>query len=149
MNWTQKQIEESFDFLYSETGFAKLEIKEDKLNKIDLTGELLLSEVCKYKGCHIDLVKSKTKKREVVRTRWLFGNICRLYFPKMSLSEIGSYFGQDHATILHGRKTYNNDRSLDKNRGTFQSREMTIDINNIVDLLGEKYDVFFLKRELI
>lgn len=51
-------------------------------------------------------VHRKTRKRGVVQMRQLVFFFAKKY-TCMSLSEIGLYFNQDHATVLHGIKTIN------------------------------------------
>jgi chromosomal replication initiator protein len=70
--------------------------------------------VCDYFELPIELLKSKTRKREVVQARQL-----AMYFAKKmtksSLATIGMYNGgKDHATVLHACKTVNNLIDTDK-----------------------------------
>jgi chromosomal replication initiator protein len=70
--------------------------------------------VCDYFDLPIELLKSKTRKREVVQARQI-----AMYFAKQltrsSLANIGSYCGgKDHATVLHACRTVNNLMETDK-----------------------------------
>lgn len=70
--------------------------------------------VCDYFNLPIDLLKSKTRKREVVQARQI-----AMYFAKSltksSLSTIGAHCGgKDHATVLHACRTVNNLMDTDK-----------------------------------
>jgi chromosomal replication initiator protein len=70
--------------------------------------------VCDYFDIPIDIMKSKTRKREIVQCRQL-----AMYFSKQmtknSLAMIGKYCGnKDHATVLHACKTVNNLADTDK-----------------------------------
>jgi len=70
--------------------------------------------VCDYFDLPLDLLKSKTRKREVVQARQL-----AMYFSKSltksSLSNIGIHCGgKDHATVLHACRTVNNLIETDK-----------------------------------
>jgi chromosomal replication initiator protein len=70
--------------------------------------------ICDYFELPIELLKSKTRKREVVQARQL-----AMYFAKKmtksSLATIGMYNGgKDHATVLHACKTVNNLIDTDK-----------------------------------
>ncbi|MFI5218986.1 MAG: chromosomal replication initiator protein DnaA [Bacteroidia bacterium] len=70
--------------------------------------------VCDYFELPLDLLKSKTRKREVVQARQL-----AMYFSKSltktSLSNIGIHCGgKDHATVLHACRTVNNLIETDK-----------------------------------
>jgi chromosomal replication initiator protein len=70
--------------------------------------------VCDYFDLPIDLMKSKTRKREVVQARQI-----AMYFAKSmtksSLATIGMHCGgKDHATVLHACRTVNNLMDTDK-----------------------------------
>ncbi len=70
--------------------------------------------VCDYFELPIELLKSKTRKREVVQARQI-----AMYFAKTmtksSLANIGMHCGgKDHATVLHACRTVNNLMDTDK-----------------------------------
>jgi chromosomal replication initiator protein len=70
--------------------------------------------VCDYFDMPIDLLKSKTRKREIVQARQL-----AMFFSKQltknSLASIGAQCGnKDHATVLHACRTVNNLTETDK-----------------------------------
>jgi chromosomal replication initiator protein len=70
--------------------------------------------VCDFFSIPIDLVKSKTRKREVVQARQI-----SMYFAKemtkASLKNIGSHFGnRDHSTVIHACQTVNDLMETDK-----------------------------------
>lgn len=70
--------------------------------------------VSDYFQLPIELMKSKTRKREVVQARQI-----AMYFSKMhtkaSLASIGAHCGgKDHATVLHACRTVNNLMETDK-----------------------------------
>ena len=70
--------------------------------------------VCDYFDLPIELLKSKTRKREVVQARQI-----AMYFAKAmtksSLATIGMHCGgKDHATVLHACRTVNNLMETDK-----------------------------------
>ena len=70
--------------------------------------------VCDYFDLPIELLKSKTRKRDVVQARQL-----AMYFSKnmtkSSLAKIGLHCGgKDHATVLHACRTVNNLIDTDK-----------------------------------
>jgi chromosomal replication initiator protein len=70
--------------------------------------------VCDYFSLPIELLNSKTRKREVVQARQI-----AMYFAKnmtkSSLSTIGIHCGgKDHATVLHACRTVNNLIETDK-----------------------------------
>jgi chromosomal replication initiator protein len=70
--------------------------------------------ICDYFDIPIEIMKSKTRKREIVQCRQL-----AMYFSKQmtksSLAMIGKHCGnKDHATVLHACKTVNNLADTDK-----------------------------------
>jgi chromosomal replication initiator protein len=70
--------------------------------------------VCDYFDMPVDLIKSKTRKREIVQARQL-----AMFFSKEltknSLATIGAHCGnKDHATVLHACRTVNNLTETDK-----------------------------------
>jgi chromosomal replication initiator protein len=70
--------------------------------------------VCDYFDMPIDLLKSKTRKREIVQARQL-----TMFFAKQltknSLASIGAQCGnKDHATVLHACRTVSNLTETDK-----------------------------------
>jgi len=76
--------------------------------------EYIQKVVCDYFDLPIELMKSKTRKREVVQARQI-----AMYFAKKmtksSLANIGAHCGgKDHATVLHACKTVNNLMETDK-----------------------------------
>ncbi|MCC7050513.1 MAG: chromosomal replication initiator protein DnaA [Bacteroidia bacterium] len=86
--------------------------------------------VCDYFQLPIDLMKSKTRKREVVQARQI-----AMYFSKnltkSSLASIGMHCGgKDHATVLHACRTVNNLIETDKR------------FKSYIDELGKKITVF-------
>ncbi len=85
-----------------------------KNTKKDITIEFIQKIVCNYFNVGLDLIKSKTRKREIVQARQI-----SMYFSKnltkASLTTIGSKIGgKDHATVLHAFKTVNNLMETDK-----------------------------------
>jgi chromosomal replication initiator protein len=70
--------------------------------------------VCDYFDMNIELMKSKTRKREVVQARQI-----AMFFSKKltknSLANIGAHCGgKDHATVLHACRTVSNLLETDK-----------------------------------
>jgi chromosomal replication initiator protein len=85
--------------------------------------------VCDYFDLPIELLKSKTRKREVVQARQI-----AMYFAKRmtksSLASIGAHCGgKDHATVLHACRTVNNLQETDKQfRGYLDDLEKKLSI---------------------
>lgn len=80
----------------------------------EISIEYIQKVVCDYYGITVDLMKSKTRRREVVQTRQII-----MYFAKQytncSLASIGQMCGnKDHATVLHACKTVKNLLETDK-----------------------------------
>lgn len=70
--------------------------------------------VCDYFELALEVLKSKTRKREVVQARQLAMYFSK-QFTKSSLSNIGMHCGgKDHATVLHACRTVNNLMDTDK-----------------------------------
>ncbi len=87
--------------------------------------------VCDYFELPLELLKSKTRKREVVQARQL-----AMYFSKnmtkSSLSAIGAHCGgKDHATVLHACRTVNNLMETDKKfKGYISDLQKRINLNH-------------------
>ncbi len=82
--------------------------KQVKQTKREITLDYIQKVVCDYFDMNVDVLQSKTRKREIVQARQI-----AMYFSKnltsSSLSTIGSVIGgKDHATVLHAYKTVNN-----------------------------------------
>ena len=96
------------------------EISMDYIHKI----------VCDYFNLPIELLKSKTRKREVVQAR----QIAMFFAKKMtkwSLASIGAQCGgKDHATVLHACRTVNNLAETDKQfKGYLDDLEKKLAVN--------------------
>ncbi|MFT5970784.1 MAG: chromosomal replication initiator protein [Flavobacteriales bacterium] len=85
-----------------------------KNNTREVSIDYIQKVVCDYFDMPIELLKSKTRKREIVQARQL-----AMYFSKQltknSLASIGAQCGgKDHATVLHACRTVNNLADTDK-----------------------------------
>lgn len=70
--------------------------------------------VCDYFNLPIDVINSKTRKREIVQARQLAMFFAKKH-TKSSLATIGLHCGnKDHATVLHACRTINNLVETDK-----------------------------------
>ncbi len=87
--------------------------------------------VCDYFGLPIEMIKSKTRKREVVQARQITMYFAKS-FTKSSLASIGLQCGgKDHATVLHACKTVNNLIDTDKRfKGYILELEKKITLSN-------------------
>ncbi|MBW7937174.1 MAG: chromosomal replication initiator protein DnaA, partial [Flavobacteriales bacterium] len=85
-----------------------------KNNAREVSIDYIQKVVCDYFDLPIELMKSKTRKREVVQARQIAMYFAKQY-TKSSLATIGSHCGgKDHATVLHACKTVNNLIETDK-----------------------------------
>lgn len=119
-----RELEGALISLVAQSSLNKKEITLDLARKMidkfvkntqrEITIEYIQKMVCDYFKINVDLMKSKTRKREVVQARQI-----AMYFAKnltkSSLATIGAHCGgKDHATVLHACKTVNNLMDTDK-----------------------------------
>ena len=96
-----------------------------------LTIEQIQTVVCEYFNIDEDLVRAKTRKREVVQARQV-----AMYFSKQltqhSLKTIGLHFGgRDHSTVIHANRSVNNQLETDPNfRSMLDTLRQQIDIRS-------------------
>ncbi len=100
-----------------------------KDTRVNLTIEEIQRIVCEYFNIPEDLVRAKTRKREVVQARQV-----AMFFSKQltqhSLKTIGLHFGgRDHSTVIHANQTVENHLETDP---TF--REMIDEIRHKIEL---------------
>ncbi len=81
--------------------------------RVTLTIDQIQAIVCEYFEIDQDLVRAKTRKREIVQARQL-----AMYFSKAltqhSLKTIGLQFGgRDHSTVIHANRSVNNQLETD------------------------------------
>lgn len=100
-----------------------------KNNAREVSIDYIQKVVCDYFDLPVELMKSKTRKREVVQARQLAMYFAKQY-TKSSLATIGAHCGgKDHATVLHACKTVNNLMDTDKRfRAYVQELEKKINI---------------------
>ena len=98
-----------------------LELAKGMIDKLvkntqrEISIDYIQKVVCNYFSMSVDVLSSKTRKREIVQARQI-----AMYFAKnmtkCSLAVIGNAIGnKDHATVLHACKTVNNLIETDKN----------------------------------
>lgn len=88
--------------------------KHNISKKKEFTIDHIQKVVCNYFNVPVEMLQSKTRKREIVQVRQV-----SMFFSKSltksSLATIGSQIGdKDHATVLHACKTVNNLIDTDK-----------------------------------
>lgn len=80
----------------------------------ELSIDYIQKVVCDYFNMPVDMMKSKTRKREIVQARQIAMFFAK-NLTKSSLATIGAMIGgKDHATVLHACKTVNNLLETDK-----------------------------------
>lgn len=85
-----------------------------KSTRRELSIDYIQKIVCDYFNIPVDLLKSKTRKREIVQARQVAMYFAK-NFTKNSLAVIGSIIGgKDHATVLHACRTVQNLMDTDK-----------------------------------
>jgi chromosomal replication initiator protein len=84
-----------------------------KESRVHLSIEEIQRITCEYFGISDDLVRAKTRKREVVQARQAAMYFCK-EFTQHSLKTIGLHFGgRDHSTVIHGIQSVENLRDTD------------------------------------
>ena len=124
INTNIREIEGALNTLLAQASLNKkaitLELAKQMVDKFvrstarEVSIEYIQKVVCDYFDLPIEMLKSKTRKREVVQARQI-----SMYFskkmPKSSLANIGAHCGgKDHATVLHACRTVVNLSETDK-----------------------------------
>ncbi|MCB0736297.1 MAG: chromosomal replication initiator protein DnaA [Bacteroidetes bacterium] len=87
----------------------------------ELTIDHIQGLVCDYFDMPSELLKSKTRKREIVQARQISMFLSKR-FTKTSLANIGKFFGgRDHSTVIHACQTVSN--LMDTDNGFKESVE--------------------------
>jgi chromosomal replication initiator protein len=90
-----------------------------KNNSREISIDYIQKVVCDYFDINIDMLNSKTRKREIVQARQLSMFFAKR-MTKASLASIGLHCGnKDHATVLHACRTVNNLVETDKQFKTY------------------------------
>lgn len=120
-----RELEGALISLMAQSSLAKkaitLDLAKQMIDKFvkntarEVSIDYIQKVVCDYFDLPIELLKSKTRKREVVQARQI-----AMYFAKQmtksSLANIGMHCGgKDHATVLHACRTVKNLNETDKN----------------------------------
>lgn len=124
INTNVREMEGALNTLLAQASLNKkaitLELAKQMVDKFvkntakEVSIEYIQKVVCDYFNMPIDVLKSKTRKREVVQAR----QIAMFFSKKMtksSLANIGAHCGgKDHATVLHACRTVLNLSETDK-----------------------------------
>jgi chromosomal replication initiator protein len=99
--------------------------------KTEITIDVVMTMVSEHFKTTNELIKSKTRKREVVEARQLAMHISKKLIPTKSLVAIGEAFGgRDHTTVIYSCKTVENLISTDTNyRKTVEDLERKIKLS--------------------
>ena len=80
----------------------------------EISMEFIQKLVCEYFEVPIEMVKSKTRKREIVQARQISMYLAKLH-TKTSLKSIGAFFGgRDHSTVIYACQTVDDLIDTDK-----------------------------------
>jgi len=80
----------------------------------EISMEYIQKLVCEYFEVPIEMVKSKTRKREIVQARQISMYLSKLH-TKTSLKSIGAFFGgRDHSTVIYACQTVDDLIDTDK-----------------------------------
>ena len=97
--------------------------------QVNLSIEEIQRIVCEYLDINEDLIRAKTRKREVVRARQIAMYFCK-EVTQHSLKTIGLHFGgRDHSTVIHAVKTVEDQVDTD-----VQFRDMVDQISRKIEL---------------
>lgn len=129
-----RELEGAIISLIAQSSFNKKEITHElaktvidkfvKNIKREISIDYIQKVVSDYFQLDIDVMQSKTRKRDVVQARQLAMFFAKKY-TKASLASIGTQIGKrDHATVLHACKTVDNLAATDK-----QFRKYVEDLN--------------------
>ncbi|HYK77033.1 MAG TPA: chromosomal replication initiator protein DnaA [Daejeonella sp.] len=96
-------------------GLAKAMLKNFiKNSSKEISMEYIQQLVCEYFEVPIEMVKSKTRKREIVQARQISMYLAKLH-TKTSLKSIGAFFGgRDHSTVIYACQTVDDLIDTDK-----------------------------------
>ncbi|MCD6116092.1 chromosomal replication initiator protein DnaA [bacterium] len=114
---------------------AKTVLKDIFINKRkDISIEEIQSVVCNHFDIPDDLLRGKSRKKEIAFARQVAMYLCK-EMTQYSLKSIGLHFGgRDHTTIIHGVRTIKNLLKDKKNKKIYDTIEM----------LSKKIEVFSL-----
>src|SRR3546814_6221013 len=80
----------------------------------EISIEYIQKLVCDYFEVPVDMVKSKTRKREIVQARQISMYLAKSH-TKASLKSIGQFFGgRDHSTVIYACQTVDDLIDTDK-----------------------------------
>ena len=96
-------------FLYAANILQKEPIRDSNVRKIvgyvntkpkPSQVQSVINKVCVHFEVHKETLMNKSRSTDIVRARNVIHNMLNEKY-RMSLTDIGKYFGQDHTTVLH------------------------------------------------
>jgi chromosomal replication initiator protein len=101
-------------------GLAKSMLKNFiKNSSREISMEYIQKLVCEYFEVPVEMVKSKTRKREIVQARQISMYLAKSH-TKTSLKSIGAFFGgRDHSTVIYACQTVEDLIDTDKKFKTY------------------------------
>jgi len=100
-----------------------------KDTRVSLSIEEIQRLVCDYFSIEEDLVRAKTRKREVVQARQIAMHFCK-QLTQHSLKTIGLHFGgRDHSTVIHANQSVENQIDTEP-----KFRELIEEIRHMIEL---------------
>lgn len=88
----------------------RIKQNSDEMNNF----EPIQTIICLGEGISPEILKTKTRQREIVEARYIIFYFDKQTSPKKTFSAIAKPFGKDHATALHGIKKITNLNDTDK-----------------------------------
>jgi chromosomal replication initiator protein len=124
INTNVRELEGALNSLIAQASLNKksidLDLAKSMIDKFvkntarEVSVEYIQKVVCDYFDLAIEVLKSKTRKREVVQARQIAMYLSKK-LTKSSLASIGEQCGgKDHATVLHACRTVSNLNDTDK-----------------------------------
>lgn len=119
-------------------------VENNKIKEIDI----IIHNVCQYRGITKNMMMEKIRKREIVQSRQE-AMVLSLKYTNLSTLKIGSYIGgKDHSTVLHAKKTINNLLETDK-VFSIEHDEIKTKIESDLKTIKNIKDYTALKKEFI
>ncbi len=115
---------------------------ERKLTKEPIQMESIIKYVCRYYGCHLYQVRSRTRLINITLARHMAIYLCRILGrPRYSYTMIGKLFGgRDHTSVLHAVRRIERERMTNK--------AMQVDIETLTEHFYQRGDPAWPERHL-
>ena len=112
---------------------AKIVLKDIvSVKRKEISIEEIQRVVCQYSDIPDDLLRGKSRKKEIVYARQLAMYLSK-QMTRYSLKSIGLHFGgRDHTTVIHAIMTIEN---------TFQTNKNNGNLHETIDILRKKIEM--------